>query len=129
MRKALLGELELEVLRFVSDHAPCTVREVTDAYGEPQGLARTTILTVMERLRNKGYLKRAKDGATFAYAPSHAKGEVMQEVVREFVENRLGGSLSPFVAYLAKAKGLTTNEIDTLRELVEDLDKEDGRGS
>ena len=33
-------------------------RDVTEQFGKPRGLARTTILTVMERLRKKNFVKR-----------------------------------------------------------------------
>jgi predicted transcriptional regulator len=125
MRKPPLGELELEVLRFISDNAPCTVRDATDAFAESHGLARTTILTVMERLRKKAYLERVKSEGSFAYSAAHDKGEVLQEIVKEFVERKLGGSLTPFVAYLTDAKGLTPSEVDSLRAMVDDLDSED----
>ena len=46
MSRQPIGDKELEVLQYVSDHAPVTVREVTEHYAKPRGLARTTILTV-----------------------------------------------------------------------------------
>src|SRR5258707_353303 len=55
MRKASLGEQELELLRYVTEHAPVTVAEVMEGYGKQTGLARSTIKTMMERLHKKGY--------------------------------------------------------------------------
>lgn len=129
MRKRPLGELEIEILQYISNHAPCTVRDVAEGFGEPRGLARTTILTVMERLRAKGYLDRSKDQSANAYTPAHEKGEVLEALVKDFVEQTLGGSLSPFVAYLANSKGLTPGEVDDLKKLVDDLGDGDNNGS
>ena len=126
MRKRPLGELEFEVLQYVSNHSPSTVRSVADDFAESQGLARTTVLTVMDRLRKKGYLARRKEGGTFVYTPSHEQGEVMHEVVKDFVENTLGGSLTPFVAYLARSKGLSDSEVGELQELVDSMAKGEG---
>ena len=82
-----LGLQELEVLRFVSAHAPATVRDVTDLFGEPRGLARTTIMTVLERLRKKGYLIRTKaEDGNFRYSPSIAQNEVLLSLVQNFIE-------------------------------------------
>ena len=117
-----LGDQELEVLRYVADHAPLTVREAAEQWGEPRGLARTTILTVMERLRKKGYLARHKAGGSFAYTPVIAKTEVLRGLVQNFVEKTLAGSLSPFVAYLADSKGLAPGELDALKKLVQEMD-------
>src|SRR5438309_1554535 len=57
------AERELEILGYVADHAPVSTREVAERFGEPNGLARTTVATLMERLRKKGYLtRRRKEG-------------------------------------------------------------------
>lgn len=116
-----LGDQELTLLRYVTDHAPVTVREAAEQFGEPHGLARTTILTMMERLRQKNYLTRFKDQGAFQYQPVIAKTELMQTLVRDFVEKSLGGSLSPFVAYLSESK-LSERELADLRQLVEATD-------
>ena len=119
-----LGDQELTLLRYVTDHAPVTVREAAVKFGEPYGLARTTILTMMERLRSKGYLTRAKDAGAFEYRPVVAKKELMHGLVHDFVEKSLGGSLSPFVAYLTEAKGLSERELSDLRRLLDMKDAE-----
>jgi len=119
-----LGDQELTLLRYVTDHAPVTVREAAEKFGEPHGLARTTILTMMERLRKKNYLTRFKDQGAFQYRPVVAKTELMQTLVRDFVEKSLGGSLSPFVAYLSESKSLTERELADLRRLVADSESE-----
>src|SRR5438093_9993686 len=117
-----LGDQELEVLGFVAENAPISVGEVAERFGEPRGLARTTILTVMERLRKKGYLTRSRNERPARYSPRLASAEVMRGLVREFVQKTLGGSFSPFVAYLAEAKALPEAELVTLRRLVEELE-------
>jgi predicted transcriptional regulator len=43
-------------------------------------------------------------------------------LVQRFVEGTLGGSLSPFVAYLAENPDLTKGEIEQLQELLRELE-------
>jgi predicted transcriptional regulator len=124
MDQPSLGSQELEVLRFVADHAPVSVGEVAERFGEPRGLARTTILTVMERLRKKGFLTRSKGERPFRYSPRSSQGDVLRGLVRQFVEKTLSGSLSPFTAYLAEAKEVSPAELDELRRLVERLERQ-----
>lgn len=121
--KPPLGEQELEVLRHVVDHTPVTVREVAESFGEERGLARTTLLTVMERLRKKGYLVRRKADGAFQYSPAVEKEQLLRGLVQRFVERTLGGSVSPFVAYLSEAKGLSTEEVKSLKELLTELEE------
>ena len=121
MKKTSLGDLELEALRYAAEHAPITVGEMASQFGEPRGLARTTILTVMERLRRKGCLSRKKLEGVYHYSPQVAPGDVMKDMVRTFVENTLAGSLTPFVAYLAESGRVTESELSALRRLAESL--------
>lgn len=126
MKPNNLGEQELLVLQFVTDNAPMTVREAAQRFGEPRGLARTTILTVMERLRKKGYLTRQTvPGGSFVYVPALPRTELMQNLVQDFVEKTLGGSLTPFVAYLADARNLSDAQIAELRQLVAAMESSD----
>ena len=80
----------------------------------------------MERLRRKGYLKRQKSGGAFEYSPNSTRADVQSALVRDFVRNVLGGSLSPFVAYLAHEAPLKDSEVDELRRLVRELDAQQG---
>ncbi|MHB9023662.1 MAG: BlaI/MecI/CopY family transcriptional regulator [Armatimonadota bacterium] len=122
MGRASLGELELTLLQYITDHAPLSVGEAAEWFGKPQGLARTTILTVMERLRKKGYLTRAKEDGLFRYKPCMPKSELLRVMVGEFTSRVLGGSLQPFVAYLAGDARVTDADLKELRALVEQLD-------
>ena len=59
-----IGELELEVWRFLADGGGATVAEVAHEFSQRRGSARTTILTVMERLRSKRLLTRRRAGGS-----------------------------------------------------------------
>ncbi len=121
MAKPPVGEQELEALRWVSQNAPVSVGEVASGFGEPRGLARTTVLTVMERLRRKGYLARRKQSGVFKYTPQVSQPDLLKRLVEEFVQKTLGGSLTPFVAYLADSTDLTETELDALRRIADSL--------
>jgi predicted transcriptional regulator len=117
MKKAV-GEQELVVLRFVAEHGPVTVGEVAERLGEPQGLARSTILTVMERLRQKGHLTRRKVEGVYQYSSPVPAAELLRGVVDEFVQRTLAGSLSPFVTYLSEADDVSEEELKQLQDVV-----------
>jgi predicted transcriptional regulator len=117
-----IGRAELQVLRYVTDHHPVSVGDVARDFGREAGLARNTVLTVMERLRHKGYLTRRKSAGVYRYAPVVGKADVLRVLVRDFVEGALGGSLEPFMAYLAEEAELTAGQLEELKRLVRDLD-------
>jgi len=128
-RKPPLGDQELALLRFVAEHGPLSVGEAAERYGAPQGLARSTVLTVMERLRKKRYLRRKSRMGVFRYESVSAPDELLRGVVGSFVDNALAGAVSPFVAYLAQTEDLTEAEQAQLQALATRLDaKRKGSG-
>jgi predicted transcriptional regulator len=123
-----IGELELEVWRFVADHPDATVGEVARYFAASRGLARTTLLTVLERLYRKKYLRRRRDGRLFRYSSSGSKAKFLQTLVARFTDRVLGGSLDPFVAYLMSDARLTDAQLSDLRKLVDSMEKKKSQG-
>jgi predicted transcriptional regulator len=82
----------------------------------------------MTRLVNKGYLTRHRAPAAadargvYTYAPRVPKADLLRTLVGDFVSRALGGSLSPFVAYLAQDARLTDADVADLRRLLNDLE-------
>lgn len=121
MRTPSLGDQELALLRYIAEHPSSTVGEVTAGYGEPNGLARSTVDTMMERLCKKGYLKRSQQKGVFRYASTITPQELMNGLVQQFVERTLAGSLLPFVTYFSQQNRLSQTELEELERLVEKL--------
>jgi len=119
-----IGDQELALLRFVSDAGRATVAQAVEGFGQPRGLARSTVLTMMERLRKKGHLGRRRADGVYHYAPRTAPGAAIQHAVRTFVDRTLGGSITPFVAYVAEREGLSDDEIEELETLLAKLQRE-----
>lgn len=117
-----LGRLELEVLRHVAELGSASVREVATHFAEASGHARTTLLTVMERLRAKGYLKRRKVAGLHRYTPTVQQAELLRRMVGDFVDDVLGGSVSPFVAYLTQSSLLSDDEARKLEQLLKRIE-------
>src|SRR5271166_4091992 len=117
-----IGREEMQVLRYVAETHPVSVRQVVDQLAITSGKARTTVLTVMERLRAKGYLVRRKMGGVYHYSPKRSQADVLRSLVADFVRQALGGSVSPFVAYLAEDAKLDDEQVRELRRLVAELE-------
>ena len=94
-----LPDAELEIMNALWDaDAPLTAAELETALPGPPR-ARTTLLTLLARLEEKGCVTREKQG-------------------------RGGGSPRNFVAALAETDTLTDADIDELAEYLEELKKE-----
>ena len=121
MRKPSIGDQELALLHHIDECGSASVGEVAASFGEPRGLARSTVLTMMERLRGKGYLKRRQLKGMFRYSTATGPGEVMRSAVGSFVEKTLSGSVSPFVAWMSERAEVSDTELAELEALVTQL--------
>jgi predicted transcriptional regulator len=113
-----IGDRELLLLQHVAAHPGSSVGEVAERFGAPRDLARSTVLTMMERLRRKGHLTRRMVQGTYRYSVRVPAGEVVRGVVRSFVQRTLQGSVSPMVAYLAEEADVSDEDLAELEGLV-----------
>ena len=118
MTPATIGEQELALLRHIADRNGATVGEVVEQFGAANGLARSTVITMMDRLRNKGYLSRRLAGGVYRYQARASSEELTQGAIRRFVDRNLGGSVAPFVAYLSESARLTDAEVEELEAVL-----------
>ena len=118
MPEPSIGEQELALLRHIADRGALTVGEASDEFGAPRGLARSTVLTMMERLRRKGHLGRRLLDGVYRYRARATSAELLKGAVQRFVERNLDGSVSPFLAYLSEAATVSDEELRELEEIV-----------
>ena len=124
-----LGPLELEVMRVVWRLGSATVREVLDALVEEgRDPAYTTVQTVMTRLEDKAFLRHKHQGKTFRYSPKVSQIRVQRRMTERFLERVFDGAVGPLVTQLAESKRLSPEDMDALRKVVEELDRENNTG-
>ena len=124
MGNKTIGDQELALLQYIAEQGDASVGEVAAAFGESRGLARSTVLTMMERLRAKAYLQRKQvDGGVgvFRYSTTARQDDVVRNAVGSFVEKTLQGSVSPFVAWMSQRTEVSDNELADLEALVATL--------
>ena len=128
MRRKTIGDQELALLQYIGENEPTSVGEVAARFGEVRGLARSTVLTMMERLRTKGYLQREQDEGVYRYSSTAEQQEVVNGAVGSFVEKTLQGSISPFVAWMSEKAEVSDNELAELQALVSKLQSQRREG-
>lgn len=121
MAKPSIGDQELALLHYLDENNSASVGEVAAGFGDPRGLARSTVLTMMERLRGKGYLRRRQVQGMFRYSTATGPAEAMRTAVGSFVEKTLSGSVSPFVAWMSERGEVSDDELAELKALVSQL--------
>ena len=116
-----LTKLELRIMDVLWRRGPASVREVQEAFPEPQRPAYTTIQTTMYRLEAKGAIRRTKK-----ISNAHIFEAVTSRTVayRRLIDDLLsvfGGRSQPVMAHLIETGKLTLDDLreaeKTLRQL------------
>ena len=117
MRKRAFGELELEVLKMVRELEKCTVRNVYEALGKYNQY--TTIMTVMNRLVQKGDLERKKKGRLYEYWLSPEGSSSVMGLLDRLRNQLFQGNPSDLIHYLIESSPeLMGQELDKLETLI-----------
>src|SRR5438477_12743576 len=77
-----LTEAELRIMQALWALKRATVGEVTEALKDDARLAYTTVLTMMEILKKKGYVAHEKAGRAFGYEPVVAREDARRGAVK-----------------------------------------------
>jgi predicted transcriptional regulator len=109
----MLGELEARVMRRIWDRdGPVTVRDITDDLRRDRPIAYTTVMTVMDNLRKKGWLRRTDHGRAYRYEPIVSGDEYSADVMRQ----GLAASSDPAAALMRFVGELSAEEASALEE-------------
>src|SRR5208282_4049533 len=116
--KPTLTEQELEIMKVVWKLETATVRQVYETMLEHRRIAYTTVMTMMNILEQKGYLKKDQADRAFVYRPSQPQHQVIRSMVREFVDRVFSGSAEPLVAHLVADRCLTEEDLEEVRKTI-----------
>jgi len=117
-------ELELAILKILWQDGPASVREVRDNLAGFRKLAYTSVMTIMNIMTRKGYLKRTKKGKTFTYSPLVSKKETTRGMLSDIVERLFDGSATTAVLNLLETGEIDEKELIELRKLLDQKGKE-----
>ncbi|MBE6968195.1 MAG: BlaI/MecI/CopY family transcriptional regulator [Ruminococcaceae bacterium] len=121
MRDAMrrLPDAELEVMQAIwACEAPVARAEIEEILFKTHPMAMTTLLTLLSRLAEKGFVRIEKIGRSSRYTPLVSQEDYLSAQSRRFVHKLCGGSISTFAAALCNS-GLTKEELTELREMLE----------
>jgi predicted transcriptional regulator len=123
-RKSLthLGETEMEVLHHVWDLGEATVADVRERILDDRDVAYTTVMTVMKKLAEKGYLTYHKEGRSYVYEPAQQPDEVQHSLLRRLMEKVFHGSPSALVQTLVQRENLSDAERREILDIIDALE-------
>jgi BlaI family transcriptional regulator, penicillinase repressor len=116
-----LAPLELECLSVLWPMGEGTVRDIYRALAETRPRAYTTIMTIMDRLEQKGIVARRKVGRAYLYRATLSSEEARLKAVEKIVHGFFHGSTEALAAHLS-SRGTASRELPPGRPVPVDVD-------
>ena len=114
-----LPDAELAVMQAVwACETPAKRAGISEVLAQTHPIAPTTLLTVLSRLAEKGFLRIEKTGRSAVYRPLVRQEDYLAWQSRRFLDTLCGGRVDAFAAALCGGS-LTQEELRQLRELLE----------
>jgi predicted transcriptional regulator len=124
-RKEDVTEAELALLQALWDDGPATIRQLVDrVYRQGGASVYATVQKLLDRLEAKRCVKRDRGGPVHVFRAAINRDELIGRRLRAVADSLCGGSLSPLLTHLVEGQGLSRQERDELRALVEKLDRD-----
>lgn len=115
--------LELQVLGVLWEKETGTAREVLEAMPDNKPRAYTTILTVLQGLEKKGFVKRETSGVTHIWSAKVSREQTTVPVLREIIKNAFSGSPAMAMQQLLGSEKISSEELDELRKILDEAKK------
>ena len=114
-----LPDAELEVMQALwACKAPAVRSDVEKILFQTHPMAMTTLLTLLTRLSERGFIRIEKVGRSSQYTPLVSQEDYLSAQSKRFVDKLCGGSISTFAAALCNS-GLSREELAELRDMLE----------
>jgi BlaI family transcriptional regulator, penicillinase repressor len=122
----ILSEREVDVMNVLWRRGSATVSEVLDELQDE--LAYTTVLTILQRLEDKGHVGHRSEGKAHRYLPILERGAVQDSALERMTRKLFAGSPKLLVTRLLGEGELTRDQLRELRALVDERLEERGEG-
>ena len=113
-----LTNSEWYVLDCLWERSPQTVMELVAALRERLGWAKSTTITTLRRMEDKGLVLCAVEGRTKHYTPAVRRDNAVRGETRSFLDKVYRGSVGLMMSALAEDQALSKAEIDELYEIL-----------
>lgn len=114
----VLGELQTAVMEILWREPHLTVSDVEEKLQKKRVIAHTTVSTTLDRMHQKGFLLREKEGKAFVYAPRYSKEEFERGVAQEVLSALLTQYSEPALSAFVELLGEDDEKLDQLEDLI-----------
>lgn len=115
-----LPDTEFEIMKAIWEkEPPITTNMLMEALGNEKGWKVPTLISFLNRLVKKGFLRTEKNGKERTYFPLIEKEDYLKFETNNFMKVYHSNSFLSFVNALYDGKKLTDEEVQELRKLIE----------
>lgn len=107
---------ELAVMAVLWKHGSATVAEVRE--GLDEDLAYTSVLSALQTLEEKGYVKHEPEGRAYRYFPTVAADRAGRSAIGKIKDKIFQGSAERLFAQLVSDRHITREELETMRSML-----------
>lgn len=115
-----ISESEYEVMKYIWKEAPVSTTEITRHLTTTTKWNPKTIQTLIKRLVTKEALSYEKQGRVFVYTPLVREEDYVNQESKSFLKRYFNGNLSAMFSTFLENEKISDEEIDSLRQLLED---------
>lgn len=124
MKRLPDAELEIMLVIWAADKAVSS-SYVLDQLRTKRQWALATLMTVLSRLTEKGFLTCEKNGRFNSYRPLISEDDYKASEGKSTLVNLFGNSVQHMVMSLYNGKAIDKKDLRELRELLDKVDKEE----
>ncbi len=119
--QAVFGELEAQILQILWERGALKGKEIHEEMGRKKKIAYTTVLTVLDRLSKKGFLKKRKEFHFTVFEPTISRQDFQTLVTRQLITSALNISEELAIsAFLDIFSNLNPEELEKLSKFIEE---------
>lgn len=117
MSDSLFTDRELDVMSILWALGSATVAEVRDRLADD--LAYTSVLSALQTLEEKGYVRHESEGRAYRYHPLVEPAEAGSNAISRVLDKIFHGSAESMLAQMVDDRRLTRDELERMRSLLE----------
>lgn len=116
-----LPDAEFEIMKVVwANEPPITTSIIMEQLGKEKEWKAQTILTLMVRLVERGFLRTEKNGKERTYFPLISKEDYLKFETGDFMERFHGNSFASLITTLYEGKKIKDSDLDELTKWLKD---------
>ena len=120
-----LPESELEIMMIIWQYDRAVNRMEIEEHLQKE-VAAPTILSFLNRLEKKGFVKIEKEGKVNWYTPLVSEDEYLQKESRSILQRMYQNSVKNFMAALYDGDGISDRELQELKDFIEEKSVQKG---